>query len=89
MGPQGQELVDISDLSPLASSGQFSYASIFFIFERDSASGEGAEREGKERRERGAQNPKQAPGSELLAQSPSCGSNPLTVRSRPERKSDA
>ena len=40
-------------------------------------------------RERGRQNPKQAPGSELSAQSPTRGSNPRTARSRPEPKSDA
>ena len=40
-------------------------------------------------RERETQNPKQAPGSELSAQSPTQGSNPQTVRSWPELKSDA
>ena len=34
-------------------------------------------------------NPKQAPGSELSAQSPMLGSNPWTVRSWPELKLDA
>ena len=34
-------------------------------------------------------NPKQAPGSELSAQSLTRGSNPQTARSRPEPKSDA
>ena len=38
-------------------------------------SGGGAERE------RETQNPKEAPGSELTAQSPMCGSNARTVRS--------
>ena len=47
-------------------------------------SGGGAERE----RERETQNPKQAPGSELSAQSPTRGSNPQTARSWPELKSD-
>ena len=32
-------------------------------------------------RERETQNPKQAPGSELAAQSPTWGSNPQTARS--------
>ena len=49
----------------------------FFFFERErerqSASGGGAER--------GRQNPKQAPGSEPPAQSPTWGSNPGTMRS--------
>ena len=40
-------------------------------------------------RERETQNPKQAPGSELSAQSPRRGLNPRTVRSRPEPKLDA
>ena len=40
-------------------------------------------------RERETQNPKQAPGSELSAQSPMRGSNSQTVRSWPEPKSDA
>ena len=40
-------------------------------------------------RERETQNLKQAPGSELSAQSPMRGSNPQTVRSWPEPKSDA
>ena len=37
-------------------------------------------------RERETQNPKQAPGSELSAQSPTWGSNPQTMRSLPEPK---
>ena len=45
----------------------------------------GTERErGRERereRDRDTQNPKQVPGSELSAQSPTWGSNPQTVRS--------
>ena len=40
-------------------------------------------------RERETQNPKQAPSSELSAQSPTRGSNSQTRRSRPEPKSDA
>ena len=36
---------------------------------------------GKGQKERETQNPKQAPGSELSAQSPKWGSNPQTVRS--------
>ena len=46
-------------------------------------SGLGAERE------RETQNPKQAPGSKLSAQSPTRGSNSWTLRSWPELKSDA
>ena len=38
-------------------------------------------RAGEGPRERETQNPKQAPGSELSAQSPRWGSNPQTVRS--------
>ena len=54
-----------------------------FIFERkrQSMSGGGAERE--------TQNPKQAPGSESSAQNLTQGSNPQTVTSLPEPKSDA
>ena len=37
-------------------------------------------------RERERENPKQAPGSELSAQSPTQGLNPPTVRSWPELK---
>ena len=40
-------------------------------------------------RERRRHNPKQAPGSELSAQSPLWGSNSRTASSRPELKSDA
>ena len=43
----------------------------------------------KGQREREAQNLKQAPGSELSAQSQTRGSNPRTLRSCPELKSDA
>ena len=44
---------------------------------------------GKGQRKRETQNPKRAPGSELSAQSPTRSSNPQTVRSWPEQKSDA
>ena len=44
---------------------------------------------GDGQREREIQNLKQAPGSELPAQSPMRGLNPRTVRSSPEPKSDA
>ena len=44
---------------------------------------------GEGQRERETQNLKQAPGSELSAQSPTRGSNPRTVRSWPEPKPDA
>ena len=44
---------------------------------------------GEGQRERETQNLKQAPGSELSAQSPTWGSNSRTVRSGPEPKLDA
>ena len=44
---------------------------------------------GEGQRGRETQNPKQAPGSELSAQSPTGGLNSQTARSRPEPKSDA
>ena len=44
---------------------------------------------GEGQRERETQNQKQAPGSELSAQSPAQGSNSWTSRSWPELKSDA
>ena len=54
-----------------------------FIFDRDRAQvGEG-------QREKETRNPKQAPGSELSAQSPTQGSNSQTTRSWPEPKSEA
>ena len=53
-----------------------------FLTERDRA------RAGVGQRERETQNPKQAPGSELSAQSPTRGLNPRTVRSWPELKLD-
>ena len=56
---------------------------ILFLRERQSASRAGAQRE------RETQNPKQAPGSELRAESPKLGSNSRTMRSRPELKADA
>ena len=43
---------------------------------------------GEEKRERETQNPKQAPGSELPAQSPMRGSNPAAERPWPELKSN-
>ena len=51
-----------------------SFFFLMFIFEREreSTSGEGAER---------VTHPRQAPGSELSAQNPIQGSNPRTVRS--------
>ena len=56
-----------------------------FIFER------GRERVqvGEGQKERETQNLKQAPGSELSAQSPTRSSNSQTVRSWPEPKLDA
>ena len=55
----------------------FNFFDVYFIFERETqrASRGGAERE------RETQNLKQAPGSELSAQSPTWGSNSQTVRS--------
>ena len=53
--------------------------------ERAHKQGRGGERE----REKETENPNQAPGSELSSQSLTRGSNPQTVRSRPEPKSDA
>ena len=44
---------------------------------------------GEGQRKRKTENPKQSPGSELIAQSPTWGSNPQTVRSGPEPKLDA
>ena len=44
---------------------------------------------GEGQRKRESQKPKQAPGSELSAQSPKWGSNSQTVRSRPEPKLEA
>ena len=49
-----------------------------FIFERE-----------REIQRKEIQNLKQAPVSELSAQSPTWGLNPQTARSRPEVKSDA
>ena len=46
-------------------------------------------RVGERQREREPQDRKQAPGSEWSAQSPMRGSNPQTMRSRPEPKLDA
>ena len=59
----------------------FFFKKIFFKFitfcrERETEHGQG-----KGQRERETQNQKQAPGSELSAQSPRQGSNPHTVRS--------
>ena len=62
-----------------------SFLLMFICFgdrERQSVSGEG-------QRERETQNPKQAPGSELSAQSLTRGSNSRAVRSWPEPESDA
>ena len=47
---------------------------LMFIFERE------REQAGERQRERETQNPKQAPGSELSAQSPMWGLTPRTVR---------
>ena len=57
------------------------------MFTFDSVRDRAGVREGQ--RERETQNPKQAPGSELSAQSPTWGSNSQSTRSWPEPKSDA
>ena len=74
--------------SPLATNSLYLSVSVFvcfffkhlFVFEteRDRA------RAGEGQRERKTQNPKQAPGSELSAQSPTWGSNSQTARSWPQ-----
>ena len=58
-----------------------------FIFERERERERETEHEQGKGRERETQNLKQAPGSELSAQSPTQGPNPQAVRSRPEPKS--
>ena len=61
------------DTSCVALSTFFFFLILFlhlFVFERQSTGGGGAEREGE------TQNPKQAPGSELSAQSPRRGPEP-------------
>ena len=57
-------------LSPSQVQNCFSF--YMFIFERET------EHDPGQGREREAQNPKQAPGSELSAQSPTRGSNPYS-----------
>ena len=52
-----------------------------FIFERERERERQSMRRGEGQRERKTQNPKQAPGSELSAQSLMQGSNPRAVRS--------
>ena len=59
------------------------FFNVYSFFDGDRA------RVGEGQREREAQDPKQAPGSEPSARSPTRGSNPRTVRSGPEPKSDA
>ena len=58
---------------------------MFYLFLRESMSMS----EGGAERERETQNPKQAPGSELSAQSLTPGSTSQAVRLRPEPKSEA
>ena len=60
---------------------------LMFIFERERE--REREQTGEGQREGETQNLKQAPGSELSAQSLAWGSNLQTVRSWPEPKSDA
>ena len=50
----------------------FNFCKCLFIFERQRETGH---KRGEEQRERETQNPKQAPASELSAQSPTRGSN--------------
>ena len=57
-----------------------SFFFLMFIFERETET-ETRVRAGGGQRERETQNPKQAPGSELSAQSPTRGSNSQAVRS--------
>nr|XP_060464193.1 basic salivary proline-rich protein 3-like [Panthera onca] len=59
------------------------------LLPRGSTHDRGRARAGERQRERETRNPKEAPGSELSAQSPTRGSNSQTVRSGPEPKSDA
>ena len=68
--------------SQWASMGPMSFVTFLFIFERQRMSGGRAERES-------TQDPRQAPGSELSAQSRTWGWNPQAERSGPEPKSDA
>ena len=60
-----------------------------FIFERERERERERARVGEGQRERETQNLKQAPGSELSAQSLMWNSNSQTVRSQPEPQSDA
>ena len=53
----------------------------FFMFIFEKEEDRDRVRVGEGQRERETQNPKQAPGSELSAQSPMWGSGPRTVRS--------
>ena len=63
----------------------FSFFNFMFTFERERKTKDEQERH----RDRDIQNLKQAPGSELSAQSLTWGSNSQTTRSCPEQKSDA
>ena len=54
---------------------------MFIIFEKEREGERDREQAGKGKTERETQNQKQAPGSELLAQSMMRGSNPRTTRS--------
>ena len=59
------------------------------MFERDKDRERERVKAGEGQRERETQNPKQAPDSELSAQSLMWGSNSQTMRSWPQPKSDA
>ena len=71
--------------SPAKTGHGFFFNVYLFLRERQRQSTSG----GGSGRERETQNLKQAPGSELSAQSPTQASNPRTARSWPELKSDA
>ena len=63
--------------SPVTSKISIKIFFLMFSFEKDRVRATGGGTEG----ERDTQNPKQAPGSELSARSPTLGSNSPTVRS--------
>ena len=65
----------------------FFFNFIYFLERERETERQSMSREGQ--REEETQNLKQAPGSELSAQSPMWGSNPRATRSPPEPKTDA
>ena len=84
IGATGNTLMGTEGLDGHEVSMSIFFLMLIYFWERDgnTASGEGAEREGD-------RIPSRLPGSELSAQSPTRGSNPQTVRSWPKPKSDA